>query len=75
MQWFHVRTAHPPIHAPFPWIDLSPALTRFVTICVSLLRPWSAEYVTLARHECHSWGDATERRINDDIIASRYRGF
>jgi hypothetical protein len=75
MQLFHVRTARRPIHASFPWIDLSPALARLVTICVNALRPWSAEDDTLARHECHSWGDSTERQINSDIVAGRYHRF
>ena len=73
MQWFHARTGYPSSHAPFPRIALNSPVTGFVTFCVNLLRPWSAEDDALARHQCHSWGDASERQINHDIIAPRHR--
>jgi hypothetical protein len=73
MQLFHARTASPSFRVPS--IDLNSPLTHFVTFCVNLLRPWSPEDDTLARHECHAWGDSTERQVNDDIMTERRRGF
>jgi hypothetical protein len=51
--------------------NLASALTHIVSFFVRLMRPWSREDDTLARHECHSWCDSTEREINYDILTAR----
>jgi hypothetical protein len=48
-------------------------LARIVALFAGILdRRAGTEHEIVARYECHSWGDSTERKMNDDIANFRW---
>jgi hypothetical protein len=54
-------------------ISWVPPLKRIVALFAGILdRRARTEHEIAARYECHSWGDSTERKMNDDIANLRW---
>jgi hypothetical protein len=61
-----IRTEGPPINQVLPF-------ARIVALFAGILdRRSRTEQEIVARYECHSWGDSTERKMNDDIANFRW---